>query len=455
MSNSPTPPHRPTYNVRLLQPQLSAIIATVLSGYQLSNYTELERGKSFNNRIYFVTVTATATSTTPQLPTKQLVLRLAGHHFNHLKIHNEVGWLLRFKEYCPSVPVPEVIAWSSDGASIETIDRGFLDLAGFEEAKCGHGWVLQTRTPGRMLTVKDLDGNWGGAVLRELAGHMATWRSSRVAWAIRGQAVIGNQRLVDGKPGEESWRPANARFPPNRGFQTGGLLLTNKQETPSAGLRTWTGYYQFLLNDQYNHMTTAPELAHLRQRIADKVTAFLPQLPLLPFLSTADNAMRFTHMDFAPRNILISDPTDANKAPKVTGILDFEFSVCLPAPAEFLNSLVNQADDWTPRHYETLLAYLRKLEESAKEGGTRIWIPLTDPPEMPCLDGDRCTCEYHSFEGLKVLEGVIANVAPWYIMSNSHVGREEDLKRDCERAAEVVLYGIEKLRRMLPAGAGP
>ncbi|KPI40382.1 uncharacterized protein AB675_7476 [Cyphellophora attinorum] len=473
MSGAPTtPPHHPTHNVHLTDQQLEAIISTVLPSHAIINASAFTHGHSFNNRIYFLDLTDSLHTNTIS---HELVLRVSGHYFNHRKVENEVGWLLRFREFCPSVPVPEVVAWSTDGAKIETLDRGFLKVTGRRKKVLQgvkHGWVLQTRLPGRRLTIEDLDGIHGDAILRQLAEHMATWRTVEMglpwgtgSWSSPGGggARIGNQCLFTAAHGKSPgifWRPKDSRMDLWRGFVTGGLLLTHRQDTGHEGLRTWAEYYQFVLDDQIAHMMTAAELSGLRAMIDDRVTALRERLAHLPFLDNASNIMKFTHMDFAPRNILIStDDTTASSPPQVTGILDFEFSALLPAPSEFLNSLVNQSGDWQTRHYNALLSHLRAIEKTLTPAPgdpsitpRSICISVMEPPAAPCIDPDRCECEYHNFEKLKVLEAVVANVAPWYITQVSHIGKERELEAECAKAANVVLDGVERLLALLAEG---
>lgn len=431
-SETSTPPHNPTYGVKLSTEQLEAIVAVALPPQKLVQSSELARGKSFNNRIYFLEVEANSTG--PQ----RYVLRVCGHFFGKRKVQNEVGWLLKLKQYCPSIPVPEVVAWSEEGDTVETSNRGALDLSNHQKAISKHGWVLQTRLPGRVLTIEDLDGPHGSAILHQLALHLATWRTD-----LPSDGAIGNMSLPSLDDRSVSALTAT------RDFVAAGLLLTHTQETPPGGLQNWSEYYQFLLSDQYGHMMRSPQLEPLRAVVEDDVERFLKRLFSLPFLAGEAEA-RFTHMDFAPRNILLADAADVDQPPQVSGILDFEFSAFLPAPAEFLNSLVNQPDDWPSHHYKTLLTHLRNIENdnSARSQRQSVCIPVTEPPEPPCEESQRCQCNYHKFECLSVLEAVIANVAPWYIMPNSHA--EDSLQAECQKAAKIVQEGIKRLEMLLP-----
>lgn len=439
-TESQTPPHHPTYNVKLSQARITQIIGVLYPGAKVVQCQQLPRGKSFNNRIYFLDVETDGEESSAS--TLELVLKLCGHYFGATKVQNEVGALFLLDRLCPTVPSSKIVAWSEDGATATMLRNGeitecnSMDSSAVKGAVTDPGWVLQTRLPGRVLTFEDLDGPQGVSIIRELARHMAEWRTS-----IPNVASIGSIRLPGNDLETLSQQKLNGA-PLPAGLSIGGLILTHKYD-PKA-LTSWLQYYDYQLRDQYEHLMESPELSRLRSQIQGPVSDLLGRLQKLPFLTST--GVRFSHMDFSPRNILISE--NATDGPIVTGILDFEFSAFLPSQSEFLNGLVNQSDDWPPHHYRDLLEELQRLEsEGAASDQPRqsIDVPSTDPPEKTCKALARCICSYHTLRHLSVLESIIGSTAPWWISANSHIGKEQELGEECDKAANIVLGGIKTL----------
>lgn len=432
---SETPPHHPTYNVRLTKATIAAIVGRVYPSGRLLECHELGRGKSFNNRIYFLDVEPG--SGEQATTTVKLVLKVCGHYFGATKVQNEVSALQLLQRFCPNMPVPELLAWSETGKTCCLADG--TRLTGPEDFVAPQGWVLQTRLPGRILSLEDLDGPFGASLLRQLAQYMAAWRT-----LVPSPGLIGNLRFAeDGDPdafGGAISDPDDGR----KDLSIGGLILMH-QYNPAA-LEGWADYYSYQLRDQYEHLLTTPQLASLNTAIGSQVSQFLLQLPRLPFLS--NSSIRFSHMDFSPRNVLVSSDV-GNGRLHVTGILDFEFAAFLPGPSEFLNSLVNQADDWPRHHYGTFMSELHRLESEASRDpntGASIDVPAIDPPSEACKDSGRCLCSYHTLQHLSALEGIIGSTAPWWINSTSHLGKDDELEKECQKAAETVLKGIQQLQ---------
>lgn len=447
---SETPPHHPVYNVRLAQTTIAAIVGRVYPDSQLLECHQLDRSKSFNNRVYFLDVEPSSGEGS-RTPIK-LVLKVCGQFFGTTKVQNEVSALLLLKRFCPSVPVPRIIAWSQTGKTIATMHDGKihyiadgLALNTPDDFVACQGWVLQTRLPGRILEPEDLDGTHGASILQQLAQFMAAWRTM-----VPSPSLIGNMRFAeDGE--RDVFTAVISDLDVGRMSTTiGGSILTYKYSpTP---LKSWADYYSYQLNDQYKHLLGSPGLSTLRTAIQTKVSRFLLQLPKLPFLSNP--SIRFTHMDFAPRNLLVSNDAESGGL-RVTGILDFEFAAFLPAPSEFLNSLVNQADDWPLHHYRTFMLELHRIESEAPGTGkteTNIAVPSIDPPTDECQNSDRCLCSYHTLQHLSALEGIIGSTAPWWINSTSHLGRDDELEKECRKLADTVLKGIQKLQVFFEEG---
>lgn len=450
-ATSETPPHHPTYNVRLAETTISAIVGRVYPDGRLLGCHQLDSGKSFNNRIYFLDVEPRSGEGS-RAPIK-LVLKVCGQYFGANKVQNEISALLLLKHLCPTVPVSRPIAWSQTGNIISALHDGKIRYIADgsqpttpDDFVACQGWVLQTRLPGRILTLEDLDGAHGASVLQQLAECMAAWRTQ-----VPSPGLIGNMRFVEeGEPAISTAATSFLDITSQMSAAIGGLILTYKYSP--APLTSWAGYYRYKLIDQYEHLLGTPELSTLRSAIQTQISHFLPQLPKLPFLS--DPGIRFSHMDFSPRNVLVSDDV-SNSRLIVTGILDFEFAAFLPAPSEFLNSLVNQADDWPLHHYRTIMAELHRIESEASapsKTGPSIAVPSIDPPPEECQNSDRCVCSYHTLQHLSALEGIIGCTAPWWINSTSHVGRDEELEKECQNAADTVLKGIQQLQVFFEEG---
>jgi hypothetical protein len=438
-----TPPHHPTYKVRLSTASISEILHQVYPGSQLQRCEQLRRGESFNNRIYFLDVNILSAS--EGSTTAELVLKLSGHQFDAKKVQNEVGAFLLLSHFCATIPIAKIVAWSEDSTSISFVRDGNLKLLpGVErlekpaESQWKGGWILQTRLPGRVLTVDDLEHARGTHMLRQLASHMAAWRTQ-----IPDPGLIGNIRFADDHRSSRIRAWDDVSISGLTGLTVGGLLLMHQHD--KKPLSSCLKYYSYQLQDQIQHLKNLPELAALRNSIEEQVTDLAHRLPKLPFLSSTK--IRFSHMDFSPRNILVSENGDGTL--EVTGILDFEFSAFLPSTSEFLNSIVNQSDDWPLQHYKKFMAELQKIEDERSAnnpGSTLIDVPNSEPPTTPCQDEEQCRCSFHSLQHLGVLESIIGSTAPWWIMPTSHAGREAELEQECAKAAKIVLDGIEKLR---------
>jgi hypothetical protein len=434
-----TPPHHPTYNVKLTHQQVEDIVQSVFKDGRVVRAEELPRGQSFNNRIYFITVESHHPDQ-QSLP-EQYVLKLCGHYFGSTKVQNELCAIELVRKFCPSVPIAETVAWSFDGRACFSRDVDGRLAQAMLSGKSDRPWILQRRLRGRMLTIGDLDGKFGQHILHRLAQHLAAWRTQ-----IPDQTRIGNM-MLEAHPRSNIPAEDSVLYTAQGEVQINGLLLNHRPNTPV--LSTWAGYYENQLRDQYDHLIGTPALSQLAESIQLSVAKFLPELKHLPFLKS--KSIKFSHMDFSPRNTLISESADASEAPEITGILDLEFAAFLPAPSEFLNSIVNQADDWPVRHYQTLLVELRQLEriEKRNDAGLTVEVPMVDPPQESCQNPESCLCGYHTFQALATLQAVIAAVAPWWISSTSHIDKEAELKAACEASTETVIAGIERLRSYL------
>lgn len=294
------------------QEQLASIAGVGFPEYCLDKVQQLEHGKSFNNRIYFLDLVPLGDDKTARL---EVVLKACGHYFGAWKIQNEVGALLLLKQHCPSVPTPKLLAWSDDGKTIECVGDHKVEVSTAQAAslQSPHGWILISRLTGRILQPSDPDGPHGPALLGQLAHHVFNWRTSLPKVNSMGN-IRPDSHARDTLPVDLE----------GRRFEIGGLILNNKYD--AAAYLSWTEHYKSVLKDKYEHLVTAIELKALAERIADPVSTFLPMISRLPFL-THNNNISFTHMDLSPRNILVSETSlHADGLLVITVIIDWEFA---------------------------------------------------------------------------------------------------------------------------------
>ena len=135
-----------------------------------------------------------------------------------------------------------------------------------------------------------------------------------------------------------------------------------------------------------------------------------------------------SHMDLAPRNILVSEDETSGGLLKVTGMVDFEFAAFLPEMDEFVNSVIRQDDDWETRHYNVLIDEMGRL-------GCRV----------PPLDGvdAQDTFGKQEWQEVCLLWKLIDNIAPWHVMDGK-TGNGEVL----DRAGKVIRECIAQLRML-------
>jgi aminoglycoside phosphotransferase (APT) family kinase protein len=115
------------------------------------------------------------------------------------------------------------------------------------------------------------------------------------------------------------------------------------------------------LEDQLTKLETKDVFAAMRNEVSSVVWEFAEKtlLGLSLFSSDKPSALTFTHYDFSPRNILVSQGSPR----LVTGILDFEFAGFFPNEEEFTNNAIANNQDWPEAAYRVLLEELEKLGE--------------------------------------------------------------------------------------------
>ena len=101
-----TPPTHPIYNIKFSRAKITYIISRIFPDREIGLIEQLETGKHFNNRIYYIKLNASA-----NLEPTDLVLKISGRGFGPRKIQNEVRSLFLLEHYCPDVSSPKVHAW--------------------------------------------------------------------------------------------------------------------------------------------------------------------------------------------------------------------------------------------------------------------------------------------------------------------------------------------------------
>ncbi len=415
-----TPVNRPTYNVRLSDAQIRCIIKVVFPSHEISDITQLESDKSFNNRIYFIDVRPEQAVHSPNEELLRLVLKVCGHYFDLRKVENELASLLLLHKYCPDIPVPKAFAWSGDGKSIETVNgdqRSPADLEGTPIAK--HPWILMNRLPGRSMTVQDLDGPHREQIIPQVAAYVNMWRT-----LVPSTSYFGNLRLVESieSPGSTD---NFFSLTHDKAFYLGDLLLCNYPQ--AYAITSPLEYYSRYAQDQAKRLMENHLFANVRDQLLPIVKDVLSILPQIPAFLIRKSA-KFTHFDLSPRNILVSE-TDSSQ---VTGLLDFEFAGFFPEEEEFVNAQVRQSDDWREEDWGVLMTALSSLGQK---------VPPTNG-----LSEEDCLNEQH-WKQLTMLVQIIDSIAPWYIQEGAFT--DQDLAKRLEEANMNLQDNTRRLQELL------
>jgi hypothetical protein len=188
---------------------------------------------------------------------------------------------------------------------------------------------------------------------------------------------------------------------------------------PPGSITCSLDYYRIKLEDQLTKLETEEAFSATRNQVSPLIRGFVKNsLPGLSLFSGDESAaIAFTHYDFSPRNILVSE----NSPPVVTGILDFEFAGFFPSEEEFANNAIANADDWPESAYRAFLEELERLG---------IKTPLRGIDEKLWREAYQ-------------LVQITGDVAPWYLREGGIKGPE--LEAELTKAAERIKTGISKL----------
>lgn len=502
----PTPRSNPNYKVHFSDAKIKSIVAKSLDDVDPDEITieQLPSGKSFNNRIYYVDihtklrsgeeslVCSDASDTGDDEPLERITsrrtpattsyaLKVIGRGFDARKIQNEIACLLLLEKYCPSMTVPRVLSWSEDGERVQTRSdpQGSISLEEHEhlptealrglaisddEQDMKQGWMLFSRVPGRIIYPKDLEGDQGTSLMMQIAGYVADWRKSMP----RGNA-IGNVILISQAVAAPPAATLYVRsILPGTDVYIQGRLTGHVQ--PSRPLTTHLEYVTHRLKSALRKLEDSEIYEYIRKPMSDLVQKYMTDiLPLLDIASPPEKRrqadcpkafpdqaetgekMMFTHYDLSPRNVLITE-TDGGQL-NVSAILDLEFSGMYPIYEEFANTLVNDADDWPKRSYETFVAAMRALDA----------LPAALGHAGYCCKGVQGDRDYLSelqldeivpfgdmiFHQVCLVMRIIENVAPWWIKPSCNLTVQE-LQEELDGAFSRVDRAIKSLEAMCP-----
>ena len=409
-SNLNTPPHFPTYNIHMSAEEIDIVIETIFPGENVTNVTQLAFDKSYNNRIYDIDVQTAKPSPGATNVVRHYTLKVIGHYFDHRKVENEVACLRILSTYCPIIPVPNVVAWSNSGQYLETIDGQTIQPV-THGSLSNQGWILMLRLPGRTLSVADLDSEAGNGLLRQLAGYITMWRQN-----IPVVSASGNLRMQTCPLFNEA-TTVFRDLASAREFRIEGYLLLKNDIANSLP------HYKAMAYDQILRLHSDPHYAQLKQRLGREVEKWVEEtLPQYAICHTRD--FRFTWMDLAPRNILVSETVPT----RITGLLDFEFAGFFPAEEEFLNAAIRQEDDWERRHWSVIVDEMARLGEKVPPGSV--------------LDQNSCFDKTRWLESCAIAR-IVDRMAPWEIREVS--SDETELARESEHAEKLVRSAMKDL----------
>lgn len=415
VSRASTPPHHPTHGVGMTFKEIQNIMSTIRLEMLLESVEPLPTGRSFNNRIYYLTCShlRDTNSTDPRPEKSKLVLKLNGRFFGPDKIQNEVSCLQLLERHCARTTAPRVLAWSETGESAEVIasdGRERCQPMSIPALDNSAGWILMTRVPGEPMSTFKLSPDALLDLAMQLADHVSDWRR-----LIPAQKHCGNLCFCQDEYAHETpdLLLSHVDSPRTSPVVLRGLLGEGiRRGIPIPDVKEW---YAIRLQHQIERLETEATFTPNRS-LSTPLRRFLTStLPSLFASNTAVDEFVFTHHDLSPRNILISE-----EPPMITGIVDFEFAGFFPPLAEFLNDAIHNEGDWPQDAYD---GYLAGLEKNG--------IPT------PARGIDKA-----NWEKACQLELLLQHVAPWWLPEEPD---EEKKKQDLEKSKHHLLGAIEGL----------
>lgn len=296
----------PKYGIVLPQNSASSILAR-LGEEELESYKVSSLG--YNNRIYFVTAKSGP----------EYVIKVCGRYWKRVKTETEVVGLF-LAGTLSSFPAPRILAWDSKG---EEFGVEYTVMKKLEGLRLEDVW-------------NDLSFEKRHSVVGQLAELVASYKSQTGHLA---------SCLPEGKIGNFSIRGGGR-------CQSGDMESLDFEVGPTLeGLGPWLSYTAYLRTQLEVKMESVRKDPRM-----DAMRGLLPRVEALLEVLDTEEEIRdsqqfvFTHGDLNIQNLLV---TFIDDLPKITGVLDWEWSGMFPAEEEFFCSfefILDNAADGTDEH---------------------------------------------------------------------------------------------------------
>ena len=320
----------------------------------------------YNNLIFFIDVNETS---------ERYVLKIGGRYWISIKTEAEVNALMLLAKYT-TIPTPKVIAYSSDRSN-----------------EFGVEWILMTRLPGENMKAiretHDLSSNAIKSIARDLADYV-----SQMHFAI-------------------------PRFE-----KIGALTVNGHVCATLDKLGPWTTYEGFIRDRIEEQRATLLKNAVFKGIEKDNADA-IDQFKKMPFPSLGNLPFVFSHGDLDTQNILIS--LDDPEAPRITGIVDWEWAGSFPCSEEYFTSYdyFLQSDNTDIRSY-----FLDELEKR------HVLTPRT----------------IERFSLLEKFNRFVTNLAPWDLTDLVHPD-DPTVKTRLDECRSTIQSAIGEIRNELGCDA--
>ena len=289
-------PNSPKYGISFDRAQADTLIRQHLN-LTIKTFEYIDTG--YHNLIFFIDVNET---------NERYVLKIAGRYWVSIKIEAEVNALSLLAKHT-TIPTPQVLAYSSDPNN-----------------EFGVEWILMTRVPGEnMLAVseaQELSQEAVKSIIRDLADYVY-----QMHFAVPHFDQIG-------------------------GFTPDGSIGPNLSK-----LGPWSSCEQFI-RDRVQAEAAVLDEHDIFASIRAAVHEVIRQFEELTFPSFKNVPFVFSHGDLAKQNIMIS--MDDPEAPRITGILDWEWAGSFPCSDEYFSSYVYFLKNETDETHKYFLDQLEK-----------------------------------------------------------------------------------------------
>lgn len=401
----------PKYGIQLSQRDAETILSRLAKS--VGSYKVSPRG--YNNRLYYLTT---------HTPGEEYIIKVCGRHWKRVKTETEVVGLWIARHY-GNILAPTILAWDSTGHEFGVEYTVMKKLSGFPLDSIWPRLSLQAQRE----------------LVTQLAAMVIAFKT-RVPEDVLPNNAIGNFSI-----------PAGSSIPATevRGFTIGQTL---------DGQGPWSNYKSFLRSQLERQMEAVQKQESYRdmRALLPRIERFLEALDMDETIVDTHRFV-FTHGDLDLQNVLVSFETtrtsqgngddendDGNDlTPRITAILDWEWSGMFPAEEEYFTSfnfLLSDPDnddeaaennsekdnDANPPpniHKSTLKSYFFDLLEA---GG------IDTPRTLPC------------FEQRRQLYKLRENLAPWYLadLDAAAIGSQQTLEKT-EKAIETVMCALDAL----------